>query len=149
MYKNILVPTDGSEFSFKAVKSALRLAQIFNSNLTILHAVMRNRYLLCDDAYGFPEPVFLPESYKRAQEIEADKWLSALEVEAKDAHVECVKLVVKSNFPWQAIVEAAKERNCDLIVMASHCHHGIKAVLFGDETAKVLHHSEIPVLVCH
>ena len=65
----------------------------------------------------------------------------------KSAGVECQTLHTEHEQVYQAIIEAAEARRCDLIVMASHGRRGVSAVVLGSETVKVLTHSKIPVLV--
>jgi nucleotide-binding universal stress UspA family protein len=68
---------------------------------------------------------------------------------AKQAGVSCDTIQVENEEPYQAIIAAAKDRGCDLIVMSSHGRSGLSAVLLGSVTNKVLTHTKSPALVCH
>jgi nucleotide-binding universal stress UspA family protein len=90
---------------------------------------------------------YTPIEYKKHAEIQANKVLGAVSAAAKSAGVACDTLHVEHELIYQAIIEAAEARKCDLIVMASHGRRGVSAVVLGSETVKVLTHSKIPVLV--
>jgi nucleotide-binding universal stress UspA family protein len=77
----------------------------------------------------------------------ANKYLADIATAAKDADVKCDSFHVTSDHPYTAIIQTARERNCDLIAMASHGKKGVKGLVLGSETWKVLTHSQIPVLV--
>ena len=89
-----------------------------------------------------------PESYKKRMTEVAAKHLGQVNDVAVEAGVSCNVMHAEHEHPYQAIIDAANERGCDLIVMASHGRRGISAILLGSETVKVLTHSKIPVLVC-
>ena len=73
--------------------------------------------------------------------------LDTVPAAAKSAGVDCETLHIEHEHVYQAIIDAAAARKCDLIVMASHGRRGVSAVVLGSETVKVLTHSKIPVLV--
>jgi nucleotide-binding universal stress UspA family protein len=77
----------------------------------------------------------------------AKKFLGAIAGVAQTAGVACETVQVEHEHPYQGIIDTAKSKGCDLIVMASHGRHGIAAIVLGSETIKVLTHSKIPVLV--
>jgi nucleotide-binding universal stress UspA family protein len=87
------------------------------------------------------------ERYAQAAEQHAEQYLAVITLAATEAGVACDALCVTSNHPYEAILQTAEERKCDLIVMASHGRGGIKGLLIGSETQKVLTHSQISVLV--
>lgn len=145
MYQRILIATDGSPLSDKAVASGLELAAMARARVMAIKVVPRypSRFLEGGLPLGAPE----------IKRIEAD-WTAqaqALMRKVKDQGAEAgvlVKtMVVKSDLVAEAIIAAAKKHGCDLIVMASHGRRGVKRVLLGSETLNVLTHSEIPVLV--
>ncbi|MCL2298427.1 MAG: universal stress protein [Proteobacteria bacterium] len=145
MYKNLLVATDGSPLSDKAIDQAIDLAVVLKAKLYVFYA--SPSYPLPAYAGGVVyEPISKKEFAAFVTE-EAEKILSAAEERIKKAKVECGRLHVLAATPWEAILDAAKENNCDLIVMASHGRRGISAMLLGSETQKVLTHSSLPVLV--
>ena len=90
---------------------------------------------------------YTPIEYKKHVEAYAEKVLGAVSAAAKSAGVVCETLRVEHEQVYQAIIDAASARRCDLIVMASHGRRGVSAVVLGSETVKVLTHSKIPVLV--
>lgn len=136
MYRQILIPTDGSELAHKGVVHGLSLAQALRAKVIVLTVEAFNPY----DA---------SESRMKQAREHAASILDEIANEAKAVAVECETLQLIQHNPDVAIVTTAKEKGCDLIVMASHGRSGIAAALLGSVTAKVLVHTAIPVLVCH
>jgi nucleotide-binding universal stress UspA family protein len=87
------------------------------------------------------------QEYEARGKAQADQYLTVVEKAAGNAGVAFDLAYVMSDHPYAAIIEAAEQKGCDLIVMASHGRRGVKAILLGSETHKVLTHSRIPVLV--
>ncbi|MFZ2739691.1 MAG: universal stress protein [Burkholderiaceae bacterium] len=145
MYNRILVATDGSNLSKRAVSSAIALAALTQAELLALKVVAR-----------YPVSYFegnIPLPDKEIAQVEK-QWLDAgqtvVDAVLKSAERKGVKtqaLTVKSDVVSDAIIATAKKYKCDLIVMASHGRRGIKRILLGSETQQVLTHSQIPVLV--
>ena len=146
-FRHLLVPTDGTRLSERSVKAAIELAASTHARITALHVIP-----------GYRPPVFVdgvvPElagyteaEYKRTTQACAAKMLERIAQRASKAKVECDKVAMTHEVPWKAIIAAAKSRDCDLIVMASHGRRGVEALLLGSETSKVLTHSKTPVLV--
>jgi nucleotide-binding universal stress UspA family protein len=146
MYRHILVPTDGSKLSGKAIKTAARLANICQARLTGLYVMPP--YVAPVYAEGTIYGALSPRNYKEIREKEAKKALAVVEIEAQTSGVEAARISLTAEQPWRAIIGAARSKKCDLIVMASHGRRGLSGLLLGSETAKVLTHSKIPVLVC-
>ena len=146
MYKHILVPTDGSKLSLKAAKQAIKLAKVLGAKITGFHAAPD----FSSTYYGDGHIVRVPPAQTQAEfaQKEARRCLSAIEVEAEVEKVDCDVFYTVSDSPYQAIIDAAKKKKCDLIVMASHGRRGLSALVLGSETHKVLVHSKIPVLIC-
>jgi nucleotide-binding universal stress UspA family protein len=144
MYQHILLPTDGSELSTKAVRAGIRLAKSLGARVTALHTTPQ--------FYPYKMPAReIPErsnEYEQQTKEEAAGVLGAVEEAAREAGVACNALDRASDSPWEEIIKVATEQGCDLICMASHGRHGLNALLLGSETTKVLTHSKIPVLVC-
>ena len=88
-----------------------------------------------------------PAQYQARMQEHAEKTLSAVADAAQGAGVACEMIHVEHEHPYQAIIDTAESKGCDLIVMASHGRHGISAIVLGSETVKVLTHCKIPVLV--
>ncbi len=147
MYKHILVPTDGSALSDKAVEAAIKLAKLSGARITAFHAIepypLQGAYAA--EASGVAE--LQPEVFAERSEEYAKRVLDAVTSAAAAAKVECATSYATSRSISQAIVEKAITENCDLVVMASHGRRGLEGFLLGSETQKVLTHSSIPVLV--
>lgn len=148
MFKHILVPTDGSPLSMKAIKMAAELAGGMNARITALHVIPPYSPPPVGDALVSYPGMFSPEEYKKSTEKHAQKMLDKVKEAADAAKVKCDTAMETGEEPWDAIVKAALGRKCDLIVMASHGRRGLAGVLLGSETTKVLTHSKTPVLVC-
>lgn len=146
MYKRILIPVDGSPLSKKAVREGVKLAKLCDAKVVGFFSPPEYEVLI----YGeyVPPDLMAREEYEERAARNAAKILAAVEKEAKAAGVACENHFASSRMPWEAIIEAARKKRCDLIVMASHGRKGLAGVLLGSETTKVLTHSKIPVLVC-
>jgi nucleotide-binding universal stress UspA family protein len=148
MYKKILVPTDGSKLSAKAIKQAVGFAQATGAKLTVLH-VMPGFRMFASGGFAPPDSMLAPVKKKFEQEARAasqklvDKACSV----AAAAGVECTGAVATGDSPYEAIIRQAAKSGCDLIMMASHGRRGLQSLLLGSETQKILTHSDIPVLV--
>ena len=147
MFKNILVPTDGSTLSNKAIRAAVALARIHKAKLVAIHVSMPYSPPSGDGIIYYPES-FSPRAYRKAMEKKAQKVLDKVVAAASKVKVPCSTISAFDDQPWAAIIAAAKKKRCDLIVMASHGRRGLAGLLLGSETNKVLTHSSTPVLVC-
>jgi nucleotide-binding universal stress UspA family protein len=145
MYKNLLVATDGSKLSDKAVAHAIGLAQALGSKLTAFYAAPDYPLPAYADGVVY-EPVSRKE-YAKLAASDADKILEGVTKKASAAGVECQTSYTIAAAPWEAILAAAKKQKCDVIVMASHGRRGVTALLLGSETQKVLTHGKLPVIV--
>jgi nucleotide-binding universal stress UspA family protein len=143
MFQQILLPTDGSELSERAVLAGISFAKEMGAKVVALtvrpefHTFTYKTEMLEDT-----EPEF-----NAATQKQAEQYLKFVTDAASSAGVPCVAVQAVSDDPYESILQTAKERKCDLIVMASHGRHGVKGLLLGSETQKVLVHSDIPVLV--
>ncbi len=142
MYKRILVPTDGSERSMKAIEGAAKFAKPLGATLVIMTVI--EPYSYTNLAEYRPESI---EQYDERVTAEAEERLNEAKKVCDNAGVETKTLMMKSFSPSEAIIEAADKNSCDIIFMASHGRKGIAAVLLGSETQKVLTHSHYPVMV--
>lgn len=143
MYTNILIPTDGSELSGKAVQHGIALAQRIGARVTAL-TVLQPFHTFTTDTQMIEDT---PAQYKTRMQQHAEKILGAVAHAATAAGVSCELILVEREYPYQAIIDTAAAKACDLIVMASHGRRGITAIVLGSETGKVLTHSKTPVLV--
>jgi nucleotide-binding universal stress UspA family protein len=145
MYQRILIATDGSSLSRKALKCGIELASSLDAELFIVHVVPYYPHTYFEGAV-----VMSPEDIGRVEKEwmgEAQKGVNAARDEAHKQQVKANALTVKSDLIAQSLINAAKKHRCDLIVMASHGRKGIKRLLLGSETMDVLTHSHTPVLV--
>lgn len=145
MFKRILVATDGSALSKKAVKSAIALAAQNGAELVALTVVPRYPKNYFDGAM-----VFTHDDIARIEKqwaSSAQETLEAVSVLAQAAGVKIKTATTNSDLVADAVIAAARKHKSDLIVMASHGRKGIKRLLLGSETQHVLTHSNLPVLV--
>ena len=145
MYQKILVATDGSTLSKKAVTSAIELAALAGASLVVLKVVPRY-----PQSYFEGGMALQVAEVSRVEKQWADSAQAIVDAVQKVAEAKGVKakgVTVKSDLVSDAIIATAKKNKCDLIVMASHGRRGIKRLLLGSETQQVLTHSHVPVLV--
>jgi len=145
MYKRILVATDGSTLSRKAVKEATGLAASLEAALVVLNVVPRYPMSYFEGGASVS-----PDDVGRIEKVWADKGQAiadAAQKSAEAAGVTAKAVTARSDRVATAIMAAAKKNKCDLIVMASHGRKGLSRILLGSETQQVLTHSSIPVLV--
>ena len=145
MFQRILVATDGSPLSKKAVKSAIALAAQNGADLVALTVVPRYPTSYLDGAIAFS-----PEDIARIEKQWADSskvMLDAIVTRAGASGVKVKAVTMSSDLVAESIVAAARKHKADLIVMASHGRKGLRRLLLGSETQHVLTHSDLPVLV--
>jgi nucleotide-binding universal stress UspA family protein len=144
MYKHILIPTDGSELSQKAIREGVKFAKEIGAEVTgfistpRFHVLSLNPTMVTDTGSEF----------RKDSDEAAARALDAVKQMSDAAGVPCTIDSAVGDEPSEEIIEAAQRNHCDLIIMASHGREGLSAVLMGSETAKVLSHSNIPVMVC-
>lgn len=147
MFKRILIPTDGSTLSKRAVKKGIQFAKSMNAAVVGFYSPEDYQTVLYSE-YVPPNLLSRKEFEAHAKEV-AQKHLAFVERAARAAGVSFEGFYAASVTPWSAIVEAAKRRKCDLILMGSHGRGGVAGFLLGSQTTKVLTHTKIPVLVLH
>jgi nucleotide-binding universal stress UspA family protein len=146
MFKRILLPNDGSPVSQKAVKQGVVFAKSIGAKVVGFFAAEDYRALMYTE---YVPPNLLSQAEFEAQaKKSAEKRLAYIDKTAKAAGVPYEGLYLISIAPWEAIIEAAKKKKCDLIFMGSHGRSGLAGLLLGSQTTKVLTHSKVPVLVC-
>ena len=145
MFKNILMPTDGSEHSERAVERGIQLAKLCGAKVTGIHVVPDYRMMMAiaDEAYS--DPVMQEEIEKDAR-ARAAGFLAFVQKTAATAGVPCETVVATDDHPYDAIVNTANEHGCDLIVMTSRYRRGLVSLIMGSEADRVLHRASIPVL---
>ena len=143
MFKHILLPTDGSKLSEKAIRQSVRMAKALGAKITALHVMPK--------FHTFTYQIEMLEATRSTYQAEAGEHARqyldfALKV-ARAAGVACDSVQATSDQPYKEIIKTAHKKGCDLILMASHGRRGIEGFLLGSETQKVLTHSTVPVLV--
>ena len=144
-YRNILVPTDGSARSRRAIRLAAGLAAKLGARLTSLYVVPEGVPTLFSGAKLYGGGVLSRETRQTIRRA-ANEALDAVAREADRAGVRHSSHRALAHAPWQAIVQAARSADCDLIVMATHGRRGLAAL--GSQAIKTVAHSPVPVLVC-
>ncbi|MBX3579795.1 MAG: universal stress protein [Rhizobiaceae bacterium] len=147
MYQHILISTDGSDLARKGVDHGLTLAKHLNAKVTLM--TVTEPFPL---EYGAVGLGWIPsqediDGFEAARKKAADEILGKVKAAADTMGVEASVLHVPDARPAEAIVDAAKARGCSLIVMASHGRRGLGRILLGSQTAEVVAHSPVPVLV--
>jgi nucleotide-binding universal stress UspA family protein len=142
MFKKILLPTDGSDLSTKAIEGALEFALALKASVVGLTVIEPYSYSNLSEY----RPETLDDYEQRMLKVAAER-LGRVADAAAAAGVPFETLTLKSFSPYEAIIQGARDKGCDVIFMASHGRKGLSAVLLGSETQKVLTHSNIPVMV--
>lgn len=145
MYRKILIATDGSELSEKAVDSGLALAALCKASVVVLKVVQRypRSYMEGSQVLSIQDVQKVEDSWA----AQAQTILDAIKAKGQAQNLTVHTEVVHSDLVAETLVSAAKRLECDLIVMASHGHKGLQRLLLGSETQHVLTHTHIPVLV--
>jgi nucleotide-binding universal stress UspA family protein/hemerythrin-like domain-containing protein len=143
MYRHLLVPLDDSALSVGTVSQAVEFARALGAKVTFMHA----KADYGATSIGALERVLAPAAFNEGMAGGARGLLAKAEVGAQVAGVACDCVVVASDRPYQAILDTARSRDCDLIYMASHGNRGIRSLVLGSQTQKVLQNATIPVLV--
>lgn len=142
MFRRILVPTDGSDITGKAVQTGVSLAKALGAELYTISVKEPFPYSAISEMQPTP-----PQEFYDAQERIAAHRVAEVVAICQDAGVACHGHTVEALHPWEAIIDHANQTQCDLLVMASHGRRGVSALLLGSETQRVLTHTTLPVLV--
>ena len=145
MYQRILVPTDGSTLSKKAVKSAIEMAAVAGAELIALYVVPRYPVSYFEGGISVPDSEVARTERQWAEKGQAV--VDAVQKTALAAGVKARGVLARSDLVAESVISTAKKHRCDLIVMASHGRRGVSALLLGSETTRVLVHCAVPVLV--
>jgi nucleotide-binding universal stress UspA family protein len=138
MYQHILLPTDGSDLSRRAIRSGVQLAKALGARVTGLSVVVESQV-----AAGTGKAASKGVEPGEA----AESFVQVIAEEARRHHFPHECFYVKAESPCEAIIRTATGKGCDLIFMASHGRRGISGLLLGSETMHVLTHCRIPVQV--
>ncbi|WP_118179366.1 universal stress protein [Paraburkholderia phosphatilytica] len=142
MFRHILVPTDGSDLSRKAILGAIDLARAVGARVTAYACLPQYPYSPFSEVVIEP-----PADFQERGEREAREHLKEVEDLARSSGVECTSETSTHPSPYLGIIEAAEQGGCDVIFMASHGRRGLGSILIGSETQRVLTHTKIPVIV--
>lgn len=143
MFQHILLPTDGSASSLAAARACVSFAAQVGARLTVVHVVapvhlFTYEPLITDEVL---------ETYGRKRDARARAFLEPVVQLAHDAKVAVSAMLAEADEPYEGLLNAAREHGCDLVMMASHGRKGVRGLLLGSQTQKLLTHSAIPVLV--
>jgi nucleotide-binding universal stress UspA family protein len=145
MFKHILIPTDGSPVAAKAIKAGVALAKEMGASVTAYYAIEPPPTHIYGEGY-LADRKLVDELARRSLDV-AQRSVDEVSDAAKAAGVPCDTVVDRAVVPYKGIIQAAEQRKCDAVFMASHGHRGLTGMLIGSVTQKVLTHSKIPVLV--
>jgi len=145
MFKNILIPTDGSPLSQKAVVQGVALAKSVGAKVTAFFAAPPATPIVYRD--HLPVGYVTPGEHEEMIRKTAAKYLGFVERAAKKAGISCESVHVTSDYPEEGILKVAQKKKCDLVVMATHGQGGLRGMLIGSVTQKVLNQAKIPVMV--
>ena len=143
IFKHILLPTDGSDLSNTAIRKGILFAKEINAKVTGLYVVLPPQTSIVSSN----RVRSTQEEYYEESRLQAEDYLAVIERSAQDAAVTCDITTVSASHAYEAIIQTAEQLGCDLILMASHGRKGMQGLLIGSETAKVLTHTKLPVLV--
>ncbi len=146
MFNHILIPTDGSALSHKAIALGVKLAKATGARITGVFAAPPATPIVYRD--HLPVGYTTPKDHAKAIEASGVRYLGTIAKAAKKAGVRCATVQMTSDFPADVVLAVAGKEKCDLVVMASHGRRGLKGLLLGSQTQEVLARSKIPVLVC-
>ncbi len=144
MFTHILMPTDGSVHSEKSIERGVALAKLCGAKITGIHVVPDYRLMIAYE--GSIDPV-TQEKVEDEARLRAASFLDFVKTTAAASGVVCETVVATSDHPYDAIINTANERGCDLIVMTARHRKGLVSVVMGSESTRVLHRASIPVLV--
>ena len=145
MFKNILIPTDGSAVGNKAVKAGIELASALGAKVTGFYAIESIQPQVYGEGYIIDREM-IADFESRAREV-GEQHMREMQKIAATREVAFTSVVKKAATPYEGIIDAAKKNRCDAIFMASHGRRGLAGLILGSVTHKVLTHSKIPVLV--
>jgi nucleotide-binding universal stress UspA family protein len=143
MFKHILLPTDGSKLSEKAIRHSVRMAKALGAKITALHVTPKFHTF----TYSMEMLEATRGNYEADATERARNYLEFARKVARAAGVSCDGVQASGDQPYKEIIKIAQKKGCDVILMASHGRRGIEGFLLGSETQKVLTHSKVPVLV--
>ena len=142
MFKHILIPTDGSELAARAIPITIEQARLNGARITAVSVIDLYPYIGAIEV--MPTGI---EGWQEAIRAEADSAVKKVVDAATAAGVQCDGAVQEDTLAWRGLLTVAEREGCDLIVMSSHGRSGLTSALLGSQTARVLSHTKVPVLV--
>ena len=143
MFKKILVATDGSALSDKAVEAAMSFAAAQGATIVGLSVAEIYPFMLMPEAGAMVDL----STYEELQDKSAQQAIERLKSMAMTANVSCETLSTRGVHPYEEIINTARDKGCDLIWMGSHGRKGLDRLLLGSQAQRVLSHSTLPVMV--
>ena len=143
MYRNILIPTDGSELATRAVEKGVELAKALGAKVTAV-TVTEPFHVFTGDVAMVGDT---PEEYARHAEERAQAVLHKVKTVAEHAGVPCETVHVSDDDAYEGIITATTRAGCDMIAMASHGRSGLAAMVLGSQTRKIIAKTSVPVVV--
>ena len=147
MFKNILIPTDGSKLAARGIKAGVKLAKSLGAKVTGVYVAPPYMPPVYGEAAIYYIDDMSQAAFDKATRRQAEKALVAVKREAAAAGVRASAETVKEALPYEGILRVARSKKCDAIVMSSHGRSAVGGLILGSETTKVLAHSKIPVIV--
>ena len=145
MFKRILIPTDGSKVARKAIRAGIALAKELGASV-VAYTAAEPIELVYNAEGASVRPMAIKQFQERIAE-QGQQYLAEIAKACERAGVACETVMTTSATPYQGIVDAARKKKCDMILMSSHGRGGLETLILGSVTQKVLAHSKIPVLV--
>ena len=149
MYANILLSTDGSDIARRGIKHGIALAKALNAKVTVITVTEPLPFDVASGHAGWIPPQEMFDSYDAASKEHAGEVRDEVRAMAEQIGKPVEFLHVPNAHPSTAIIETAKSKGCDLIVMASHGRRGLKKLVLGSQTSQVLADGSVPVLVVY
>ena len=147
MFKNILIPTDGSRLAARGIKAGVKLAKSLGAKVTGVYVAPPYMPPVYGEAAIYYIDDMSQAAFDKATRRQAEKALDAVKREAAAAGVRASAETVKEALPYEGILRVARSKKCDAVVMSSHGRSAVGGLILGSETTKVLAHSKIPVIV--
>ena len=146
IFRKILVPTDGSALSLTSARAAIGFASEWGAHIVALSVARPLPAMELSEAAGLD---MMAEEFSSAQDRSAQKSVTKIRELAEEAGVQCTAVVTRSDHPYEAIIEVAMKKRCDVIWIAPRSRNALDKLLLGSQTQRVLAHSAVPVIVYH
>ena len=142
MFNHILLATDGSDLAEKTLPYAVEIGRKFNAKITAVTVIDLYPYIGAIEVMPVGMDVWQDEVRKQAEAA-----LQRVRDRLQAAGFSCETVVQEDAQAWRGLLAVADKQGCDVIILASHGRGGVGSALLGSQTARVLSHSKLPVLV--